>query len=524
MSPFFDEPKRRLVPRWRDSLATIATGELAPIPANRPLSESTDDFLAPRLEEWQRDPSLGVAADVLSSAFTLHRTGEVHHVAEVVLSLSHEAGPDLTRLARLVLDGPEGDVEPAGDDRVRILETDARAAVRRLRTSLKHYPTNAIGWVDLARWYAILGRLDRADKAMGAALTVAPDNRFTLRSATRLFVHIGQADRAMRVLRRSRIVREDPWLIAAELAVSEVAGSSPKLVKEARAMLKGESFAAFHTAELAGALASLEFGAGANKAARRLFELSLRDPTENTVAQAEWASRRGHISILEQRHLELPLTYEARAWEHFREENWSSAIREAHRWLADEPFSTRSAIFGSFLAGVISDDHQMAESFAATGLLANPHEKTLLNNYAYSLALTGRIAEAEVVYARLTDAGPDANVRAAWLATGGLIQYRKGNIEGGRNLYAQALAYALEQKEPLQQAMAILNCVREEARIGSPDAPFVFEHARTLLDAPEVKVLKPLADRIAHELRRIPERVGEPIPNLPDVWFHFGDK
>jgi hypothetical protein len=57
---------------------------------------------------------------------------------------------------------------------------------------------------------------------------LAPNHRFALRSAARFFLHVGKPDDAQTILRRSEATRRDPWLMAAEIAVSTVADRTPR--------------------------------------------------------------------------------------------------------------------------------------------------------------------------------------------------------------------------------------------------------------------------------------------------------
>ena len=124
----------------------------------------------------------------------------------------------------------------------------------------------------------------------------APSNRFILRSAVRLYVHLDEPDTAHRVLSDSASTPVDPWLVAAEIAVCTLLGRRSRLIKRGRDMLISGHHSTRDTAELASALGTIELEADASKRARRLFGSSLDDPTDNAVAQAVWATRTLKIS------------------------------------------------------------------------------------------------------------------------------------------------------------------------------------------------------------------------------------
>src|SRR5439155_22265534 len=106
----------------------------------------------------------------------------------------------------------EFDTHPLGGDH--------RSRIRVLRQRSIAEPRNAFVWVDLALLYTTLGLRDQAARAIRIALALAPEDRFVLRCASRFLVHIGDAERAHHILKRSEATPYDPWLMAAEFAVS----------------------------------------------------------------------------------------------------------------------------------------------------------------------------------------------------------------------------------------------------------------------------------------------------------------
>jgi hypothetical protein len=55
---------------------------------------------------------------------------------------------------------------------------------------------------------------------MMTALQLAPQNRHVLRSAARLFLHVGDPECAHDLVARNDATKNDPWLIAAEIAIA----------------------------------------------------------------------------------------------------------------------------------------------------------------------------------------------------------------------------------------------------------------------------------------------------------------
>ena len=71
-------------------------------------------------------------------------------------------------------------------------------------------------------------------------------------------------------------------------------------------MLSESRFLNIHTSELASAVATLELNSSNIKRSKRLFDLSLRSPTENSIAQVAWASRQNRSINLGDEYLDIP--------------------------------------------------------------------------------------------------------------------------------------------------------------------------------------------------------------------------
>jgi hypothetical protein len=263
------------------------------------------------------------------------------------------------------------------------------------------------------------------------------------------------------MLRRSPRTREDPWLIACELASASVAGKPAKLVKTARQLLASKRFTSSQVTELESALATLELGSGKARVARRLFEDSLIKPTDNSVAQAEWASKHLQSLFIDNKLLDLERTFEARARVAFYAADFNRALKQGIAWLFDEPFSSRPARFCSSLAAVAMSDYKASAEIARAGLAANPADQALRNNLAFALAMDGSIKDADAEFAAALHP-PDGMLKVALMATGGLLQYRKGNISAGQVEYQKARDLARTTNHPKLEAEVVANWVREE--------------------------------------------------------------
>lgn len=508
---FNHREERRIVPRWRTVTAAVRLGELTPLgrveprPARIDLKLEESRFEKARAE-WRQHQRVGFAQDFLSAAVALDRREEALDAAAFILEHSNETSVHAARLAAQLL-APATSRPRLGLENLQThVRQTAERGVRNSRQRVRALPRNAAAWVDLARHYTVLGHDKRAERAMRVALSLAPEARFALRAAARFYLHTEEADQALALLRRSSAIRSDPWLQAAEIAVSRVLGREAKYLGAGRRAALSAQLPSFHLSELAAAVGSMELIYGADKKARRLFEVALEDPTENAVAQAEWAARVFHGGVeLRPENFERPNAYEAKAWEHYLAADWQESIHSCLAWLRDEPFSSRPTKFGSHVAAVGLEDYRLAAGFTELGLSANPDDPVLLNNLAFELASADEAERAKGVFGRITpelirSASLSAEARSSLpvvlSATAGLIAFRLGDTDQGRAGYEQALQLARRQKNQWYEAGALLYFARERARLREADAAALLGEAEPLVRALRDETLTVLFKRV----------------------------
>jgi tetratricopeptide (TPR) repeat protein len=453
----------------------VALGELD-CAQSPPSATPTPAFaLDEKLLEWETNRTVAFAAEVVTTAMSSGESERAHEAARFILS-NDAVLPAVRRLARKVLG--EGGGEAVEEEQIN-------SRIRTLRGTVRKDSRNAIRWVDLALEYVSLGLKDKSSSAMRIAVSLAPDNRFVLRSAARLFVHLGEPDHAHYLLLQTKRIDYDPWLMAAEIAVSEVAQRDSESLKIGRRILSSSSLPPLHTSELASAVATREMANGNARNARKLFRQSLIQPTSNSVGQVRWAEKALGIE-LDDVSLRVDRAFEARAWKFHYEGQWGDALSESLKWFSDEPYSSRPAMLGSYIAAVVLHDYEEATRIAQRGLAANPSEPGLLNNLIFALACDGKLSEAVKLVPKLSQITRDDAGRIILLATCGLIEYRQGNPAQGRELYMQAIRKADLPNFRLLRARAAVHLALEEARARTAEADgaaaLALECARNISD------------------------------------------
>jgi tetratricopeptide (TPR) repeat protein len=458
------EGDRKVVPRFHALAAATRQGETASALKNGNVVYGLDpaaraEALATLKVDWAEHHSSAFAADLVAAALV---AGDVEAGKDAAQFLLGEARHSLDRqLARRLLGedifANDEDFDPS--ERESVYER-----LRALKTSVRADPRTALLWAELARGYVALGQREQADHAMRVALGLLPDHRFLLRSAARLSLHLDDPERAHRLLQVAPATPHDPWLVAAEIAVAPLAGRQSRLIKHGRRLIASDRFHPGSLSELSSALATEAFAAGRSRDARKLFEQSLDRPTENAVAQAAWASRKGaHVEIGEDL-LEVEGSFEARAQALSQIGDVEGTLKNIWAWLRTEPFAAVPAVFGSHEAA-LARNYDEAIRFASFGLVANPEEFLLRNNLAFALASIGRVREAQDQVQLIREAVLTSEERLTLQATRGLIAFRAGDVVHGRELYEQTIADA---QDVTQKALAMIMLAREEIVAHTP--------------------------------------------------------
>lgn len=500
MKTFDDE--RRLVPLWRTFNTTARNRELEGIATPRKVSlMDKGSWFFEKVREFEVRQSILSAYELLSAAIVAGEDNDAKRAAHLLAK-----SPDISsNLRKLVVNVLEGNVRPA-----MLLETDRREAIAARRTWLRAHPRDAIVWMELALFYSTVAEGTKARHCVEAALTVAPSNRYILRSSVRHFLHEDNPDHAFRILERSNALLRDPWLAAAGLVVQEIMGRRPRKIKVIRELLNAD-VQDHNLSELRGALGSLEYGDGSQRKARKLFIASLKDPTENVVAQLNWYRAKNRILIDYPPGVDhAQENCEARVWRYAADKNWDAAVKSCWGWANLEPFSSRPYLLGSYWSCVTHDNPVLGRTFAQRGLQANPWHSGLLNNLAFSYARSGALSEGEAWYKKAKFAlRKDEDFVALW-ALDGLWAYRKGDIERGRNCYAEAMALCAQDKSRMDACRLALHWVEEEVDRGTEAAKAAALAVMGSNKYSKEAEIEAMRERIERKMKALPQGSMEP--------------
>lgn len=465
----FDLEERLLLPEWSKSGDAVKTQEVKSL-KNKKLSTLNDntDFL---YESFCINKTLGSAIELLNIAYIENRDAEARIAARFIVQ-GFDLPPQILQFAKFILSGSNYNSDTDGT---------LNPTISVLRAWLKANPKDALGWVDLARAYVSIGKITSAENAITVATNLFPHHRWVVRVASRFYVNNNQNDKAHYLLSKQPTLKEDPWLLSAEIAVAESYKRPLKMVSQAKKIIESDIFSPSHLTELESSIATIELSNGAIKKAKKLYISSLRIPNDNSLAQAKWAERNANISNLVSSDLLFSKqgANEAKLWERYYSYDLPSAIAFGVEWFCDEPYTTQPALIVTYLSSVL-DDYQLCKEYANKGLNIDKFDTTLILNKIFAdlcllndSYLENNSTDKWEITLKNFLSDDDDNIIAHANANLGLLYYRTGKYELGREYYTIACEYFL-QKKNASGILASMNHYREAVLANVPWQDDVF--------------------------------------------------
>ncbi|AKQ46718.1 hypothetical protein TH63_15565 [Rufibacter radiotolerans] len=511
MAIIYEYEERRVIPNWRDFKRTLPLGELEnrnnPNPINIDISRAIND--------WRLEPNLGIAADLINASFISGKTNfpEINEAIKFITENKSKSSNSLTSLANRINNIQTNSIEREGFDSK--LDSKANSIIDlqtytnndalyklihntklRAQKNLK----NPITWVELSRLYSFFSKEIQAEKAMVIALNLAPNNRYVLRSATRLFVHFGKYEKALYYLRKSEATKHDPWLASAHIATSSYLNRYSPLIKPGIGLINSKNFSNYEITELASALGTLEFGEGSYKKSKAFFDISLKSPNDNSLAQFEWVSKEDtRFSFNPLHYSNVANPFEAFAYENFERGNWQEAFDDSIKWFLDMPYSKGPVLLGSYLTSTFLKDIDATIMLCEAGLKANPNDPSILNNLIYALIGANKIEEAvphvlNLHKAKIDDLPDETKITLQ--ATFGLVYISFGDIELGSKYYETAINNAERINSKYLKDSAILNFTKALIVNDLPQKDFYFNLASEIKPDPKHTDLKSMKEEV----------------------------
>lgn len=480
MANFFKDRDRRVIPNWRSYGKTTVLGELSSFQLNAPdniLEVGIDEYVI----DWKINKTMVHASDLLSASIVNNKRNhdEVKNAAEFIINNKKIATFSQLSLANNILNLKEVfDVShnfnsvDLNQVNTIINSEEIRTKIKDVKRMIRLYSFNPIYYVELSRYYSILGQETSSLEAMKTALHLSKDNRFVLRSATRLFSHINYDDNEYvdyihNILKKSNLTKIDPWLMSAEISLATLKGRSSNFIRKGIELINSNNNSAFSYTELASSIGTVELLAGSHKKSRIFFNKALINPNDNSLAQVEWASGKDKGIIVDTKNSKVKMNYEALALDSFQNEDFESSLENTTKWLKDIPFSKRPVMFGSNLASIVLKDNNKSILFLKAGQISHPNDPQIINNLAYAYSLNNEPEKAFIELNKVNMNFIDDDIDACLKATRGLAQFRIGKYDEGRENYHKAIEQTKASSNRVLNWIAILNYAREEVKINS---------------------------------------------------------
>ena len=475
MASFREIQTRNVIPNWRSYNKTSQIGELdyAQSRANSVELFPIDSYI----RDWQENKTISFAGDLLSAAILNGQSDklEVLEAANFILEHRDEATSVLINTAESIVSSPiesEEKQHPSIEEKLKSIinqEETLRDKIRLLKENRDYYCYNPIAYCDLSRYYVNLGQEEKAKEMMEIALHLAPHHRYVCRSAARLFLHLKDPERAHDTIIKNPWIIKDPWLMASEIAINTLRNRSSRYIKKGIEIINSDNYSPFSISELSSAIGSLEMMNGSKKKCRAFFRKALIKPNDNSLAQAQWLlSDNQDLSFEFNDYSYLTNKFEADALTAYMQDDFHGALIAAADWIEDMPFTRRPIQFAADMSYTYLKEYTIAIDILKLGLKANPNDVGILNNLAYTMALSGDIKGAEKILrdiGRILTSSLRDDERICITATAGLIEFRKGNTEFGRQLYMAAMEEAhRSHSDGILANKAFLNLAREEIR------------------------------------------------------------
>lgn len=435
----FQLPPRRLIPKWRPVALTLKNAESQPSIERKPSEFNGDaEEFEKAVALWRQTMEPGVLGDVLS--FTVHPD---------LQNKAIDIGREAVRVGAKVTTAQVSLIQDVIDEPMaaQLENMPFQKPIQQLRNILRNTPDNPLALLDYAQFQLALGKEKAAERSLKTALSLVPNNRLVLRTMARFLVHSNEYSRAHSLIQRHPCTPYDPWLIASEIALAEVASTKSRfLMIGSRMANTRHDIHSGHLTELLGVIATEELSSGRLKRARDSQMRALAMPNDNVIAQA--VMYRAEFGIDPLNKTTMPAfrsSNEALTLKAMMDFDPEGMVQHAKNWHTEEPFSSRPIrLLASTYA--CTGDFDIALNWVLTGLLADHDDPGLLISLAYIQARRGRDMESFAAMRRVS------HISTAYhpycLATEGMIKYIQGRFDEGDALYNQAIFEFDKVKRP----------------------------------------------------------------------------
>lgn len=479
------DEERNVIPRWRP-LRGIEKADLASIkPASPEGFERNLARLNDEVRLWQNDSGIVAAAD-LFDAYLI--TGDRRQLRQAISALKSDRQNIPDRLRSAFSSAFRTDESPL-DWRAKIAanETDenfVRQSIRLFKRQILEYPRDGLLHVEIARLYTVIGSYHKAEYHLNIAIILYPNNRYILRSMMQFYDTVGDLYQGLKNVRKSGLLKFDPWIQSAEVAAATNLGKSSVVASHKLIRLDSNGNVARHSSELAMAMATLDRLHGVKE--RKVFQLvrnALPHATENGFAQAVWLSNRSTREFAARFPEAHPSedAYEARVKISMKERDFPAAAKNAEMWLKDQPFSVDALITYLNLRSIHVGPDEASLLYAKRAIHVHGDNWHVMNACVLVFAEAGDFESSRLALARMERQANSEGISAFLAAARGFLAFAEGNFVAGRGFYEEAIRLGRVAKSNYLIVDALIFWFRAEALSGLLTNEFI-EQTSEIID------------------------------------------
>ena len=488
---------RQLIPRWNTSGKMQLSGQIrVDVDVGSMLVD--DEWTAEKRLNWIQFPSRNSAIDLFLALEDQQRISDSVYpiVRDFLLREIHSVGPGLKALLLKENIAYSSQIDTSNN-------VQLHKVIHQLRNRTKEFPEVALNWNDLAFYYTILDEKEKAKKCMSIAVNLHPKHSWLNRSFARLLFHQGEPDRALHSLAKTGLVKSNPWLLSADIAIRMASKIERPDVASARRLLGSYVNKPGQISELAASIGTLEIKNGSTKKGKIQLIQASKVPTENTIAQLRWIAQQHKVHVPLNDH--LARSQEAKAISYYSEKNYRECRDTLIKYFESQPFISEPLLDAGYLSLTILNEPCFVEQISKRFESVLKNSFTATNNLIVARLELGKFDGITEQLEKLEVMGQSPDDLAVATATRGMYAYYSGEIEFAKLCYKNSLFHFKERRQPINYAIALLYQGITEKKCELESAKATLEKAKSaskkLITYPELleKVNQELA-----ELMQIP--------------------
>lgn len=431
---------RQLIPRWHTSRKSMAL-QFPTLTAKAVESKQVveDQFLVNSRENWKQEKNYFNAIELHTSLMVrgIYSDPDDDDVINFLLSLKEELPSGAEHLI-----GPSNKFIDKNPHYYTYIPKEVGNIIARLRSIVAKFPEDYFTWCDLAFYYTVLGLNNKAEKSLTIAWNLSGNHPYVARCFSRFYVHINEPERAMWLLKKSGGVNNEPLITSASIAISGAFDIGRPDISKARKLLEDYRGLKAFSSELAASIGTIEYHNGRKKKAKEYFSQALSQPSENSLSQYKWLNQKVGFSIDDERFTHGS-TVEGNVHQLYAQGDFLECRKKLIELFDFQPFSDAPIADAGYMSLVGLNDPDFVIKLS-DGRVPKTHMSFgELNNLTVAKLMKNDLEGAEVsmrlLSKRLSIENPET--KGIYLATSGLVMFKLGQIDQGKERYREAISY-----------------------------------------------------------------------------------